>query len=263
MQDCLPGRSALVIAHPGHELKVFGWVTCERPEVHILTDGSGHSGCSRLDSSRAVIASASAVVGCIFGRLTDREFYEAILAGDFGLFERLVAELAKTFIENGVTRVAGDAVEGYNPAHDICRLVVDAAVGLARRHHDIANYDFPVVASRLPDDGSESLTTVLDDATLELKIRTALAYRELRSEVESALETSGAESFRTEQFRRRCETATLVPPGDPPFYETYGEQQVEIGRYRHVLRYQSHVLPLNEAISSYAGLRADRYAWPV
>jgi hypothetical protein len=29
-----------------------------------------------------------------------------------------------------------------------------------------------------------------------------------------------------------------------------------------VLRYQNHVLPLNEAISQYAGLHADNYAWP-
>ena len=43
-------RCALVVAHPGHELRVYGWLALRKPDVYILTDGSGHTGNSRLDS---------------------------------------------------------------------------------------------------------------------------------------------------------------------------------------------------------------------
>src|SRR5207253_5484219 len=33
------GRAALVIAHPGHELRVYHWLRLARPSVFILTDG--------------------------------------------------------------------------------------------------------------------------------------------------------------------------------------------------------------------------------
>ena len=35
---------------------------------------------------------------------------------------------------------------------------------------------------------------------------------------------------------------------EPPYYETYGAQQVAAGRYAHVLRYASHFRPCAEAI---------------
>jgi hypothetical protein len=35
------GRAALVIAHPGHELRALHWLRLSRPCVFVLTDGSG------------------------------------------------------------------------------------------------------------------------------------------------------------------------------------------------------------------------------
>ena len=34
------GRTALFVAHPGHELRIYGWLERARPQVHVLTDGS-------------------------------------------------------------------------------------------------------------------------------------------------------------------------------------------------------------------------------
>src|SRR4051794_29308473 len=54
------GRAALVVAHPGHELRVHGWIEAVRPLVHVLTDGSGSSGRSRLESTRRVLGPTGA-----------------------------------------------------------------------------------------------------------------------------------------------------------------------------------------------------------
>src|SRR5215470_17021527 len=67
--DVLPeGPAALVISHPGHELRLFGWLRLAKPSVFILTDGSGRSDASRIASTSRILASAGANPGGIFGR---------------------------------------------------------------------------------------------------------------------------------------------------------------------------------------------------
>ena len=34
-------RAVLVVAHPGHELSLAGWLTIVRPAVFVMTNGSG------------------------------------------------------------------------------------------------------------------------------------------------------------------------------------------------------------------------------
>jgi len=243
-------RSALVVAHPGHELRVYGWLTLARPDVYVLTDGSGRSGNSRLHASAALVNEAGVLQGSIFGRLTDRELYDAMREQNVQLFSDLVLELADGLIAGGVTTVAGDAVEGYNPGHDICRLLIDSAVAVAgRRGVRIANYDFAVVG---PWTSDAAMTVALGDESLERKVRVARGYEEMRSEVDKSIAELGLESFRVERFRRRSLTASLTPPDLPPFYESHGEKQVEAGHYRDVIRYRTHIAPLNAMVRTIA-----------
>jgi hypothetical protein len=88
------GRAALVVAHPGHELRVHGWLEQARPLVFVLTDGSGGSGVPRLGSTARLIDRAGAERGSIFGRVPDRDLYAAILDHDHALFAGLASELA-------------------------------------------------------------------------------------------------------------------------------------------------------------------------
>jgi hypothetical protein len=60
MLPSLDPAAALVVAHPGHELRVHHWLELTRPFVIVLTDGSGHSGQSRLASTTRVLAAAGA-----------------------------------------------------------------------------------------------------------------------------------------------------------------------------------------------------------
>jgi len=66
-------RAALVIAHPGHELLVHGWLELMRPLVFVLTDGSGRTNQSRLESTTEIVNHTGVKLGCIYGRLSDRE----------------------------------------------------------------------------------------------------------------------------------------------------------------------------------------------
>src|SRR6266436_88565 len=138
----LDRRSALVIAHPGHELLVYNWLSLVNPCVFVLTDGSGHSHKSRLHRTTRILNSLGARPGNIYGRLTDAEAYSAILAGDFGVFIGLAGELAEAVIHNRIEYIVGDAIEGYNPVHDVCRLVINAVVKkVCRMGYRVANFD--------------------------------------------------------------------------------------------------------------------------
>lgn len=271
------GKSALVVAHPGHELCVYGWLEQARPRVFVLTDGSGRSGIPRLQSTTKIISGVGASPGAVYGRFTDRQLYAAVLGGDSALFERLVAELAEAFVRDEVGYVAGDAAEGYNPVHDICRLVIDAAAELAGRAsgRPIVSHEFPLFRRHgaIPEGGrAGDIRLTLGDAQLSRKLSLAREYPELRDEVDALLDGKALESLRafpelsahiadfvtrdmgSEAYRVECLRRADEPTGadgaarGAPFYERYGEMLVAAGAYSHAIRYREHVAPLAEAI---------------
>ena len=256
-----PGESAaLVVAHPGHELRVYGWLGLTRPTVFVLTDGSGHSGRSRLSSTTKLGAEAGVGFGGIYGRFTDIDLYKAVLDREFQVFTSLADELTRELVEDEIAYVVGDAIEGYNPAHDVCRMVINAAVQLSKRRHghEIANFDFLLVGN--PSAGSEAdwaICVTLEENTHRQKLAAAAAYTELDRDVSRALGSFGADAFRVEYLRPVDNSS--IDAGlfdDPPFYEQYGEKQVSRGYYDRVLRHRQHMIPLSEALNSYVEHRS-------
>lgn len=246
------GPALLVVGHPGHELMVHGWLEAAHPLVMVLTDGSGHAGVSRLPSTAALLACAGATPGSIFGRFTDAELYRALLDRRTAVFADLVEELAGAICQRQIAVVAGDDAEGFNPTHDVCRLIIDAAVSTARgRGRSVMNTAFALMdapsRSVRPGDASSSIVT-LNDAALDRKLGAALRYPEMAVEVAAARGRWGDEAFRIETFRhvRECEVWT---PGDvPPDYERYGRKRVEEGIYPEVICYDQHMRPLADLL---------------
>jgi hypothetical protein len=270
-------RAALVIAHPGHELCVYAWLESVRPLVFVLTDGSGRSGTSRLDSTTKILSQTGAGRGSIYGRFTDLDIYKAILDCDFGLFEQLVTELAQALVEAEIEYVTGDATEGYNPIHDTCRLVINAALELAGRisGRPIINRDFLLFARHnglLEAQRAGAILLTLDDDVLARKLKVARAYAELKLDVDAMLErktletlqrfpdlsadfdnlvtsTMGTDAYRTECLRLvTAATNGTGSSGEIPFYERYGQLLVLEGTYERAISYRDHIAPLDAAI---------------
>lgn len=223
-------RSALFIAHPGHELRLHHWLEVERPIVYVLTDGSGRGGRSRAHESRELLARCGATAGPIFGRFTDQELYKMLLAGDVGPIADTVQELQRDLRAQGIRMVAGDAWELYNPAHDLCRAMLNLAAG------SLPNYQ---VAIMRPASGAD-ITLALDDAALARKLAAAKTYRSMHAEAERVLEREGAEAFRFETMRR---AAAPRPPVTVASYERFGADRVAAGHYNTVIRYREHFAP--------------------
>ena len=256
-------RTILVIAHPGHELRVHGWLETTVPAVWILTDGSGHTGRSRVDSTTRVLGPTGAVPGPVYGYMSDADLYNTVLGFNHRPFMDLVDKLAASILHEQIDCIAGDAEEGYNPGHDACRLIINAAVKLVKRKSSkrIRNYDFTLVGppDQCPEDlRAHSLWLNLDDEALTRKLSAARNYPELQAEVETALNGAGNETLTKSRFRIEClrpvnshSRAIGSFEDDPPFYEQYGEKQVKSGYYKQVLRYSEHMLPLARALDSY------------
>ena len=252
------GPAALVVAHPGHELRVHGWLETTRPRAFVLTDGSGRKGLSRLQSTTNILTGAGSRPGSVYGRFTDQRLYEALLRHDHRMFTELARELADEFVRERIEYVAGDAVEGYNTAHEVCHLVLCAAVEMAGRARgaSLGNYDF--LLKGRPDECPDSLRDRaiwfrLDDETTGRKLRAAGNYPELAAEVEAAIKENGASAFRVECLRPVEGDRMERFAAEQPFYERYGEQQVAAGHYGQVVRYREHILPLAEALRECAG----------
>lgn len=249
-------RTALVVAHPGHELLVHGWLEVTHPLVFVLTDGSGRSNQSRLASTTSIVNQTGAKCGSIYGRLTDAAGYAAILKHEFELFIALARELCGALVAERIDYVAGDAFEGYNPMHDVCRLVINAAVTVARRArgNSVANFEFSLIGQpgtcREPHHVNR-IWRLLDEAAFARKMTAAKGYGQLAGEVLAALERRSSEAFRMECLCPVDPGAGDYRSDDPPFYEQYGEKQVAAGYYHQVLRYNEHIAPLAEVLRRY------------
>jgi hypothetical protein len=227
---------------------VHGWLETVRPLVMVLTDGSGHAGVSRLPSTAALVARAGATPGPVFGRFTDIEFYRALLDRRTAVFAGLVEEVADVICHHQVAVVAGDDAEGFSPTHDVCRLVIDAAVNTAReRGRPVTTTAFALMDApsrhRRPV-GAVFNTLELNDAALERKLGAALAYPEMAAEVAAARGRWGDEAFRVETFRYVSDSEVWAPGDVPPDYELYGRKRVEEGVYPEVISYEQHLRPL-------------------
>lgn len=224
--------AALIIAHPGHELRVYRWVSLVRPRVFVFTDGSGHSGQSRLNRTTSILHKLGGQPGSIYGRLSDAEIYSAILNGDATLFCKMADELAAELIFHKVQYAVGDAFEGYNPAHDVCRLVINAAIRIASlTSPGIENFAV-LLANNASDhtlpNSTDMIRIEVDEETVAQKLGDLRAYSELAVDADRILADEGVDSLRTECLRRVVNEATDGFKGfkEPPFYETYGEARV-------------------------------------
>lgn len=267
-------RCAVLIAHPGHELVIHRFIEQTRPMVAILTDGSGATGSSRLDSTTRLLDPLGAFPANFYARYTDQDCYAALLKRDSDFFIHIAEKLADELVRERIEVIVGDAQEGWNPVHDIWRSVVNVAAALAekRGRRQILNFDFVLFAPHGTAGVSEkSILVELDEPSYERKLHAAMAYAELHAEVQVALRGTtadlipspelsneldarlgglDADAYRVELLRRvEGETQRIAAPR---VYELYGEMLVAQGRYAEAIRHDMHLLPIETSLRKHA-----------
>ena len=209
-----------------------------------------------------VLERAGARRGSIYGVLSDRELYRAILAGERDVFTRLVDELASALQRADAAYVVGDAVEGVNPGHDVCRLLINAALLRIEQTggRQIKNMEYPVEGPPHecpPEDRADAIVLTLDDEAYARKMTAVRGYPEMAREIERVLAIHDVDAFRIEclrPVRYGLDVGHRFP--HPCIYEWYGEKQVAAGIYSEVIRFREHVAPLAAHLDNYC--RASR-----
>jgi hypothetical protein len=234
----------LIVAHPNHELLLHGWISRNKPVVHILTDGAEHSSGTRLARTADLLRGLGAHASTIFGRLSDREAYAMILERNTPLLVSLVTELAAQLERDQPAIVVGDAAEGYNPVHDLCRLIAGAAIamaGVAAKQYEYAVINHPHALD------AAAIVVELSASEYAAKMESARGQAALLTDIEELLARHSADAYRREALSRVVDWT--APGGDePPLYERYGEERVAAHRYTKVIRRREHMLPLRDAL---------------
>lgn len=243
-------RAALIAAHPGHELLLHRWMELHRPLVFLLTDGSGGGQSDRRSHSRTLLEAVGASAGPVFGPFPDKAWYAAILAGDLAPFLDARDAIVEACVRAGVRTLVADAMEGFNPMHDLCGAMARAAAGRIAAalgeevevlEHPIEREWFDTTAARL---------VALDGPALERKLAAAHRYAPLAAEVEQR-----AASPRLALERLRPAPGAEAWPRRPeqePYYERFGRQRLEQGAYDRLITYAGHVRPIAVALGALA-----------
>lgn len=132
--------TVMVFSHPNHELAVFGLVQRLRPWMVFLTDGGGPR---RVDETRRGLDGLGLLDRATFLNHPEAEFYDRLLARDHDYWRTVVARLRAVFAATTPVRVLCDAVEFYNPVHDLSLPLVRAALAA-----DVPVFEVPLVYQR-------------------------------------------------------------------------------------------------------------------
>ena len=232
LSHILKSPSALVVAHPGHELRLFHWLELDHPTVFVLTDGSGRSGKPRIDSTRAVLAATGCAEGSVMGRFTDADVYRVIMERDVRGIAEVTRELRDALA--GFRTVVFDAMELYNPTHDLCHVMARLAAPSSAEQYTYAVVEPP----------GEGITLTLDDDAFARKMTMAHRYADLATDIDELTSRIGVDALRREVFFLPAQ-----PEERKPYYETRGEEQVRAGKYATVLRFREHFLPFVETLA--------------
>ncbi len=249
-------RSLIVTAHPNHELAVLGFVQRAEPFLLFLTDG-GHP--RRVAETESALADLGLLDRACFLGWPESRLYEALLAGEREPFAELTRQIGAAIDRCAPLQVLAEAVELYNPLHDVTTPLVRAALAARPGIHA---FEFPLIAQsrRAPEEYRlQRLPEARRDERIELRLSAReLAiklharrerYAFLREQMGPVLETAPDEHFGIEEFAPM--RATLPAPGDDLVlrYEWRARRLQDAGAVREVITYADHFLPFVRALS--------------
>lgn len=109
-----PMKRLMIFGHPAHELALFGFLQRFRPQIVVITDGGGEE---RIRQSRTGLESIG--LEAIYLKFAENDFYAALLRRDISFFEGVSESLSLEIAACQPDQIFCDAVEFYNPVHDI------------------------------------------------------------------------------------------------------------------------------------------------
>ena len=249
-------RRLFVFSHPNHELAVFGLVQRLRPNFLYLTDGGGGK---RVAETRHGLQSVGLLDRARFLDYSERAFYGALLQRDVRFCENVAAAIRRETDALQAEQVFCDAVEFYNPVHDLTLPLVLHAL---RGKSGVSVFELPLVyqsvgphetyqVQRFPLSRQEE-QVMLELTKTELAAKTRSwgeIYRQLRGQMQPITDRLPANHAAREVFRP---APGVLPEPDAERvlrYEWRGHLHLARGAIDEVITYADHYRPLTSRLS--------------
>lgn len=244
-------RCLLVLSHPNHEAAIFGLIQRVRPTVVILTDGGGEQRVaqSRRGLERIGLLDRTSILGW-----READFYGALLDGNVEFFRAVALRVRREIEAIEPEEVLCDAVEFYNPVHDLSLPIVRAALN---GEGDIAVFEAPLIyqkggspesyeIQRFPASrGDGQIVVHLNEEELAHKLWARdEGYESLRQQVGPLLRDLPAEHFATEVVGPAADT--LPKPGNDQTlrYDWRARLLLERGQVKGAITHADHYVPV-------------------
>lgn len=245
----------IVFSHPNHELAVFGLLQRLSPFLVYLTDGGGTN---RLAQTRQGLKSIGLLGKALFLNHTEKSFYDSLLACDTEFFEGIAEEVRASFQKIRPERILCDAIEFYNPVHDVTLPVVRAAL---HEYPDKPVLEVPLVYQR-PVEGESYEVQRLPASRRAGQIALRLSEEELDAKINARdqIYTILADQMGpvlSELPRAHVGPEYVAParsgvpePGPDVTlrYERRAQVLVDRGEIEHKITYKRHYLPVASSL---------------
>lgn len=259
-----PTSRVLVFSHPNHELAVYGLLQRFRPHLIFLTDGGG---AERVEQTERGLERIDLRDRAQFLDYPEASFYEGLLEGDVGLFREVARRIREKLDGIRPEQVLCDAVEFYNPVHDLSLPIVLAALADTDA---VAIFEVPLLyqvpgdteryaVQRMPASRAAGRVVVqLTAAELTAKLAARdEVYSLLRAQLGPVLGLLPDEHFAHEEIA--AAPPELPTPDDERVlrFEWRGKLHQRSGAVDRVITYADHYLPVASSLQSEAaGLSA-------
>lgn len=120
----LTQKTVAVFSHPNHEIAVLALLKKVRPFIIFLTDGGGKA---RENETRKGLSLIGLEENAIFLSHPEQAFYDALLHVNDDFFHHVARQVRMLLKGTKPEQILCDAVEFYNPVHDLTLAIVGSA----------------------------------------------------------------------------------------------------------------------------------------
>lgn len=255
-----PGKRRLMIfSHPNHELGLYGFEQRVRPRFVFLTDGSTEK---RIGESKAALDAIGLLDNARYLLYPEVSIYERLLDGDVAYFEEIVERVRDVIDEVEPDQVFCDAVEFYNPTHDISLPVTRAALA-GRPEVEVfevplayqpANGAGTVMQRVMPSRRDEAISIRLtpEETAAKLRARDEI-YTVLRADLGETICGIAEDQLAVEEMRPADRGMKTLPEECRLRYDERGLLLLARGEVDRALNWNDHYRPVAERLFSLAG----------
>ena len=248
--------SVMVFSHPNHEISVLGTISRKAPQVIFLTDGGGEE---RVRETIRGLSSYLPSDSLHFLARSEQSLYQALVKHDTQFYRQLAGEVGEIIERVDPREIYCDAIEFYNPVHDMALPVVRAAL---RGRDDVVVFEVPLIYQKASESVSftlqqvpsslEHLAVTVSLTEEELEKKMAILRGRIYDALFSQLGPLISEAIPARAHREQYITARKKLPKPEPDqvlrYDMRGRTLKTSGDVREAITYRGHYVPMFESL---------------